>query len=261
MPTRVQCRVKGCKGLIEIEGACAHHHRRFLKNGVWDDLWAMTFHERLWSWIDVRDPAECWPWLMKSQVDGYGVLALSKSRKTILAHRAVWEDVHGPIPHSDDYHGTVVLHQCDNPKCCNPWHLRLGSQAENVKDMDVKGRRKSLNLHGESHGRSIMTEAGVREIRSGALTDEQAAEKYGMDASSIKQIRLGRIWKHVDAAPRKKVRDYPKGSANAESKLTEDLVRDLRAGRKTTKEVVALTGATKEAVNSAKRGATWKHVA
>jgi hypothetical protein len=81
-----------------------------------------------------------------------------------------------------------------------------------------------------------------------------------MDASSIKQVRLGRRWKHVKVQPIKRDRGA-KGSANAESKLTEDLVRDLRAGRRTTKEVVALTGATKEAVNSAKRGATWKHVA
>lgn len=106
-----------------------------------------------------------------------------------------------------------------------------------------------------------MTVAGVREIRRGQISDEDAARKYGMAPSSIKQIRQGRIWKHVvTVGAKKRERVLPKGSANHASKLTEELVRDLRAGRKTTKEVAAITGASQVSIDSAKRGATWKHL-
>lgn len=36
-----------------------------------------------------------------------------------------------------------IMHQCDNPECINPNHLRLGSPQENTNDMIEKGRQKT----------------------------------------------------------------------------------------------------------------------
>jgi hypothetical protein len=51
------------------------------------------------------------------------------------SHRAAWKLTHGPIPD-----GLQVLHRCDNPPCCNPAHLFLGTQQDNIADMHKKGR-------------------------------------------------------------------------------------------------------------------------
>ena len=81
----------------------------------------------------VKDEASgCWLWVSQSG-EGYGHLRIDgKSRS---AHHASYELHVGPIPD-----GMRVLHRCDNPRCINPEHLFLGTQADNVADMVAKGR-------------------------------------------------------------------------------------------------------------------------
>jgi hypothetical protein len=79
---------------------------------------------------------ECWP----ASGGGYnqrGWHVVFKSEgRSYLAHRVAWEFANGSIES-----GLFVLHKCDNPKCCNPAHLFLGTQADNVRDMILKGRK------------------------------------------------------------------------------------------------------------------------
>jgi hypothetical protein len=77
----------------------------------------------------------CWLWLKHKDKDGYG--RLRYQTKPFSAHR--WSYMHhiGLIPE-----GMFVCHSCDNPSCCNPLHLWLGTSQENTKDRDNKNRYK-----------------------------------------------------------------------------------------------------------------------
>lgn len=75
----------------------------------------------------------CWEWVGHRLKKGYGQMRCGK--KLVLAHRASWAAFKGEIPV-----GLFVLHKCDNPSCCNPEHLFLGTNADNMNDMVAKGR-------------------------------------------------------------------------------------------------------------------------
>jgi hypothetical protein len=79
-------------------------------------------------------PDACWPWQGGRKVKGYG--RLMRDYKDLQSHRVAWEETFGPIPD-----GLQVLHHCDNPPCCNPAHLFLGTPGDNVRDMVAKGRQ------------------------------------------------------------------------------------------------------------------------
>ncbi len=83
-------------------------------------------------------PDACWPWTGPRDHKGYG--RVGRSHK---AHRLAWESVNGPIPQMPGHHGACVLHRCDEPPCCNPAHLFLGTNRDNVADMKRKGRMVS----------------------------------------------------------------------------------------------------------------------
>jgi hypothetical protein len=73
---------------------------------------------------------DCIEWKGRTDKDGYGTIG---SRR---AHRVAWEQTFGPIPD-----GLQVLHKCDNPPCCNPDHLFLGTRTDNMNDKVRKGRQ------------------------------------------------------------------------------------------------------------------------
>lgn len=90
------------------------------------------FVERFWA--KVQKTPTCWLWTASGS--RYGKLKVAG--RDVMAHRIAWELSFGHIPHD-----MQVLHACDQPRCVNPAHLRLGTQAENMIDMYAKGRRHS----------------------------------------------------------------------------------------------------------------------
>lgn len=93
---------------------------------------------RFWAKVDRRAPDECWPWQGGRTARGYGFLSINN--QTHRAHRYALTSTGIDVPV-----GSVVLHLCDNPPCCNPAHLKVGSALENNRDMVAKGR--SRNRH------------------------------------------------------------------------------------------------------------------
>ena len=89
---------------------------------------------------------ECWETDYKPQKDGYVKVTIrcGDDIQTPLLHRVAWEAHNAePIPS-----GMVVMHTCDNRRCFNPQHLRLGTQSDNIRDCVAKGRHSSYNRRG-----------------------------------------------------------------------------------------------------------------
>lgn len=150
----------------------------------------MSFSERLWAKIDKRGPDDCWEWTASRLQGGYGNINRGAGRGNALAHRAVFEGLNGAIPP-----GLVVRHRCDNPPCCNPAHLELGSQADNVADMMSRGRQ--VAPRGMHHHAAKLTDAKVRDIRAASGGLRALVGHFGVPKSTISHIRTGRTWAHV----------------------------------------------------------------
>lgn len=92
--------------------------------------------ERFWSYVVVtpEDPDACWGWSGGTTPDGYGVFTLERGGHE-KAHRYSYTLACGAIPA-----GLLVRHSCDNPPCCNPRHLLVGTDADNAHDRDSRGR-------------------------------------------------------------------------------------------------------------------------
>jgi hypothetical protein len=87
----------------------------------------------------------------------------------------------------------VIMHTCDNPSCCNPKHLVVGTHAANVADRVAKRR----SARGARNGRSLLTEEQVREIKKDDRRLVDVARDYGVSPSTISLIRRGKNWAHI----------------------------------------------------------------
>jgi hypothetical protein len=90
-----------------------------------------------------------------------------------------------------------VLHHCDNPSCCNPEHLFIGSHADNVADKVKKGRAAAGR--GERHRSNKLSEEQVLAIRVSAGSAKTLGAQYGVTKQTIGQIRRRKIWRWLDA--------------------------------------------------------------
>lgn len=138
------------------------------------------------------DPTACWEWLGNIAPNGYGSLRNSERKVNVAAHRASYSINIGPIPF-----GMLVCHTCDNKVCCNPAHLFLGTPADNVADMDAKGRRRTIAPKGTANHNAKLTEADVLAIRQSELSGRKLAARYGVDQSVIYSIKKRTTWRHI----------------------------------------------------------------
>lgn len=121
---------------------------------------------------------------------GYGRVRVQNVLK--LAHRHAYELAKGSIPT-----GKLVLHDCDNPACCNVDHLYLGDQFDNMRD---RSDRKRNPNSGTRNPAAKLTESDVVAIRAAYASGKMQidlAKAYGVTQALISQVVLRKKWQHV----------------------------------------------------------------
>lgn len=175
--------------------------------------------EHFWSKVDRSGGQDvCWEWKQARDKDGYGNTSYNRVRYG--AHRLA------AMLSGMEIEGLCVLHRCDNPPCCNPLHLFLGSIADNNRDAANKGRtaigdrngtrtKPERLLRGDSHwlrrnpeksikgehqAASKLKDHQVSEIRkqnSEGISYSRLAIQYDVNKSTIMRVVLRRSWRHV----------------------------------------------------------------
>lgn len=135
-----------------------------------------------------RDVDHCveWPYVIKKC--GYGqVWYIDRPRTT---HRTAWVDFHGTIPV-----GLQVMHTCNNKRCVNLRHLKLGTPLENTRAAYADGLITIQRA--QQLPQTKLNEQQVREIRASAGRGVDLARQYGVCPASICLIRKRKNWSHV----------------------------------------------------------------
>lgn len=159
------------------------------------------FHAR----IKRGNSSDCWPYQGYS-LGGYGHYNYKKGGRSVRAHRLAYYLHYGIWP-------TVnVLHHCDNPPCCNPCHLFVGTHADNVADKVAKNRQARGSCHGsvshpektrrgEMHPMAKLTATMVAYIKGmlRGIPGEQTeiARRTGISNYTVHLIAKNKIWKNV----------------------------------------------------------------
>lgn len=135
----------------------------------------------------VQITESCWLWMGSRLPRGYG--QLNYQNKRYYAHRlalAIFKGVKVPD-------GMVVMHACDNPPCCNPDHLSVGTQTDNMRDASSKGRTVNRsNWKGTANPKAKLTAAQTDEIKFRLLAGERPADlarEFGVGRARTTVIR------------------------------------------------------------------------
>lgn len=165
-------------------------------------------------------PDDCWIWIGDTGSNKYGYFSLQGRR--YLAHRIAYF-----FEHPSDSQNLLVCHKCDNPSCCNPNHLFLGTDLDNNRDMVSKGRNCSAErfsailkeraargdrngsrthpekrLRGENHPASKLLPNQIKEIRrcysNKEATMQSIADRYHLGLGTVSRIIHRLTWSHIE---------------------------------------------------------------
>ena len=156
-----------------------------------------------WSRVDVKDPSQCWVWRAGREVSGYGQFD-GENGITYKAHRVAYllhNDCANPLALTH----SLIRHNCDNPPCCNPYHLAPGTDIDNSRDAQERGRLRPNPSHiyakGSKASKAKLTEEQVIEIRrlhdECHISQKRLGEMYGVTGCAIHNVVRRKFWKHI----------------------------------------------------------------
>lgn len=137
--------------------------------------------------------SECIDHGQKGSKFGYGSTTVTEDgvRRRTSLHRATYCK-HKSCKLSQ-IAGFVVMHTCDNPRCINPEHLKLGTGLDNIVDRQVKGRNYTKLTREQVVFIKENYKPYDREFGSAAL-----ARMFGVDASTVNRAANGHGWREYD---------------------------------------------------------------
>lgn len=207
----------------------------------------------------------CWPWCLGTDKDGYGLFKFRG--RTYRANRValVWL---GGKPLASEQ---VAMHwKCDNPPCCNPRHIRPGTDNDNNADRARKGRSSAGDAHfsrarpqllarGHAVGTSKLTNddvVAVLEMYKRGMSSREIARALCVAAINIRRLISGQSWAHHPAVQSCVVRMRPP----ARRKLSDDNVREIRSSGDSLRVLARRFGVSAGVVALARKGVTYANV-
>jgi hypothetical protein len=159
-----------------------------------DKILSPDFQVRFFSKVNKTET--CWNWTASVDFGGYGHVRVCRS--LMKTHRVAWM-MHNKCLVPD---GLDILHSCvGNTRCCNPEHLRPGTDADNSGDKMAQGRNFIPRVKGERHGMSKLKEEQIIEIRklhaTGKYRQKDIGEMFGVTRSMISYVVNGKNWTHL----------------------------------------------------------------
>jgi|GEM_PF-581540 len=224
----------------------------------WTDAQAVgleALRERLSQAVHRAGPDECWLYTGKT-TRGYGRITVKG--KQFLTHRLAWT-----LANQSDPGPLLVCHTCDNPPCCNPKHLFLGTVLDNSADMKAKGR-SAVRL-GETRKRKRglkLTVEQVASIRRDVRPDRIVAEEYGVSKGTIWKIRSGFSWtgRYSGSLVRQPKGGFKVGEDSYQAKLTNEQVLAIVGDNRSLREIGLTYGVSDGAIQAIKCGRTWSKI-
>jgi DNA-binding XRE family transcriptional regulator len=133
--------------------------------------------------IDMGDNDVCWEWKGKiNEKDGRPYFTVLGKRRA--AYLIVLELHTGTKKEK----GRMAIHSCDNPICCNPFHLRWGTHQDNMNDMKKR----------ERHGLPAIVVRAMRTLLREGVSQQEIGKLYGVSRETISAISTGRSHKEKD---------------------------------------------------------------
>lgn len=176
-----------------------------IPKSVQSEAFIRRFGRKLICNESMRDCIE-WAGTRMDRGAGYGIVRIFG--RAYLAHRLAYAIAHGDTPTT-----SLVCHTCDNPPCCNPDHLFLGTHLDNSLDCLSKGRNHAArgeshycHLHpevmprGEENGFSYLTVSDViriRKLAASGVTYKDIGKIVGTTPYNVQSIVYRKTWRHV----------------------------------------------------------------